>query len=152
MYSLKSEFQIPLSKAQIFPFFGDARNLERLTPGWLRFQVLTPGEIEMAVGTRIDYRLTLRGVPIRWQSEITAWNPPEYFVDEQIKGPYRAWVHRHEFEEVRGITQVRDEVRYDHWGGTWVNRLLVAPDLDKIFRFRRQALKLIFGENLVVSQ
>ena len=145
MYEIKSEITLPQPLADVFPFFSDARNLERLTPDWLKFEVLTPDPIEMTAGTLIEYRLRLRGVPIRWRSEITAWEPPYRFVDEQRRGPYRAWIHEHTFEERDGQTIARDHVQYDHLGGRLVNRLLVGPDVAKIFAFRRQKMEEIFG-------
>ena len=109
-FELTSEVMLPRPPAEVFPFFADARNLERLTPAWLRFEVLTAGPIEMRPGAAIDYRLRLRGVPIRWRSEITAWEPPFRFVDEQRRGPYRLWVHEHRFEEREGRTLASDHV------------------------------------------
>ena len=111
-FELTSELMLPRPPAEVFPFFADARNLERLTPPWLRFEVLTPGTIEMRPGATIDYRLRLRGVPIRWRSEITAWEPPFRFVDEQRRGPYRLWIHEHRFDERDGRTVASDHVRY----------------------------------------
>lgn len=130
----------------VFAFFADARNLEQLTPPWLRFEVLTAGEISIAAGTRIDYRLRLRGIPIRWQSEITAWNPPRRFVDEQCRGPYRLWIHEHLFREHNGLTLAEDRVQYAVHGGAVINRLFVAPDLARIFHYRREKLVELFGE------
>lgn len=134
----------------VFSFFSNARNLELLTPPWLRFEVVTEGEIPMSRGTRIDYRLRLRGLPLRWRSEITAWDPPHRFVDEQVSGPYRTWTHEHRFdvEERPGRAPVviaSDEVRYQAPGGALVNRLLVAPDLKRIFRYRTARLREHFG-------
>jgi hypothetical protein len=144
MYEINAEITLPRPLKEVFPFFSDARNLERLTPDWLRFEVLTPEPIEMASGTLIDYRLRLRGIPIRWQSEITAWEPPYRFVDEQRRGPYRTWIHEHSFEERDGDTIARDRVMYDHMGGRLVNRLLVARDVEKIFAYRRKMMMEIF--------
>ena len=144
-FELTSEVLLPRLRAEVFPFFADARNLERLTPPWLRFQVLTPERIEMRPGAIIDYRLRLRGVPIRWRSEITAWEPPFRFVDEQRRGPYRLWIHEHRFEERAGRTLASDHVRYAAPGGRLVDRLLVRPDLDRIFEYRRDVLRSVFG-------
>jgi ligand-binding SRPBCC domain-containing protein len=130
---------------EVFAFFADAQNLQTLTPPWLRFKILTPGSIEMARGTRIDYRLRLHGLPLSWTSEITAWDPPRRFVDEQVRGPYRIWVHEHTFEERRGGTVVRDDVRYAVPGGALIDRLFVRPDLRKIFRYRHWRLREILG-------
>ncbi|MGD8331400.1 MAG: SRPBCC family protein [Acidobacteriota bacterium] len=145
MFTLETETRITAPLAEVWPFFCDARNLERLTPSFLRFEVLTPDPIEMHVGTRIDYKLKVRGVPLRWQSEITAWEPPYRFVDEQRRGPYRVWIHEHTFEEAGNNTIARDHVRYDHIGGRLVNALMVGPDVRRIFAYREKALQEIFG-------
>ena len=131
---------------EVFPFFADARNLDFLTPPWLRFAMLTPSPVEMRPGTLIDYRLRLRGVPVRWQSEVTAWEPPLRFVDEQRHGPYRLWIHEHRFEETKeGRTLAHDAVRYAVPGGWLVDRLLVRRDLERIFHYRRAVLRDLFG-------
>lgn len=142
---LQSELVLPRPVAEIFPFFADARNLERITPEWLQFRVLTPGPITMQPGTRINYQLRLHGFPVRWQSEITAWEPPYRFVDEQRRGPYRMWVHEHTFEPCGNGTRCRDVVRYAVWGGRLVERLFVRRDVERIFDFRAARLREIFG-------
>ena len=81
-FELTSEVMLPRPRDEVFPFFADARNLERLTPPWLRFEVLTPGPIAVRPAVEIDYRLRLRGVPLRWRSAITVWEPPFRFVDD----------------------------------------------------------------------
>lgn len=146
-YLLSTSLLIHRRVEAIFEFFSNARNLERITPAFLRFNVLTPEPIDMRGGTLIDYRLRVRGWPIRWQSEITVWDPPHRFVDEQRRGPYRYWHHEHYFEAVEGGTMVRDEVTYQTPGGSLVNRLLVAPDLRKVFEFRRAAILGILGSD-----
>jgi ligand-binding SRPBCC domain-containing protein len=144
-FTLTNELWLPQSPEEVFPFFADAGKLERLTPPSLRFQILTPPPIEMAVGALIDYRITLRGIPMRWQSEITAWEPPYRFVDEQRRGPYRLWVHEHVFIPQRGAAQdggtlAKDIVQYAVLGGTIVQRLFVAAELERIFEYRNAAL------------
>jgi ligand-binding SRPBCC domain-containing protein len=104
MYTLQTRIDLAAPLSEVFPFFADAYNLERITPSFLSFKVLTPAPIEMRPGTLIDYRLRVRGAPLRWRSEITAWEPPYRFVDEQRRGPYRAWIHEHRFEERDGRT------------------------------------------------
>jgi ligand-binding SRPBCC domain-containing protein len=135
---------LPRSIEEVFDFFSNARNLEQITPPWLKFQVMNREAITMATGTRIAYRLRLRGIPIRWESEITAWEPPYRFVDEQRRGPYRYWKHEHRFASRGNGTEVTDEVEYAVLGGTLVNSLIVAPDVQKIFRFRQDKLASIF--------
>ena len=132
--------------AEVFGFFGDPANLERLTPPWLDFRVLDCSTEQIEEGSLIDYQLRLHGIPIRWRSLISAWEPTKRFVDEQVRGPYRTWHHTHTFEEVEGGVQVSDHVRYAVWGGALVNRLFVRRDIEKIFDYRTQALAEVFGD------
>lgn len=141
---LTREVRLPRPIEEVFPFFADAANLDRLTPPWLHFRILTERPIPMAVGTRIDYRLRLHGIPIRWQSEITEWDPPHGFVDEQRRGPYRVWIHRHSFEPRPGGTLVGDHVRYAVPGGPLVDRLFARRDLRRIFDYRTEQLQRLF--------
>lgn len=145
-YVLESCQLVAAPREQVFAFFADAFNLDKLTPPWIRFEIITPPPIEMSEGTLIDYRLRIRGMPIRWRSRIADWQPPCRFVDEQIKGPYRKWVHEHAFEADEDHTRIRDRVTYRPPGGAMLNRLLVTPDVKRIFRYRRVQLRSLFGE------
>src|SRR3982750_543138 len=107
-----SEIWLPRALDQVFAFFSDAANLNAITPPWVKFQMITRTPIDMRVGSLIDYRLRIRGLPIRWRTRITVWEPPHRFVDEQLRGPYRLWEHHHQFESKDGGTTVRDRVRY----------------------------------------
>ncbi len=128
----------------MFAFFGDALNLESITPPWLGFRVVTPRPIAMGPGTLIEYRLKLHGMPVRWRTRIAVWEPPHRFEDVQLSGPYRLWHHTHEFELAPdGGTTMRDTVRYAlPLGplGTAAHRLFVERDLRRIFAFRRDAV------------
>ncbi len=140
---------LPRPVGEVFPFFSDAYNLERLTPGILRFEVLTPRPIVMRSGALIDYKLRVRGVPIRWRTEILEWDPPRGFVDTQLRGPYALWHHTHRFESRDGGTLCTDVVRYRPRG--WllaglVNRLLVERDVRAIFAYRAARLGEVFGD------
>jgi ligand-binding SRPBCC domain-containing protein len=110
IYRIERETFLSRPRPEVFELFADAGNLEELTPPWLSFEVVTPRPIEMAVGRFIDYRLKVRGVPVRWRSVISVWEPPVRFVDEQVRGPYRRWHHEHLFEERDGGTAVVDRV------------------------------------------
>ena len=136
---------LPQPRDRIFEFFSDAFELENLTPPLLNFSVLTPAPIQIAAGTTIDYRLALHGIPIRWQSLISTWDPPARFVDQQTRGPYRRWHHEHIFEPVPGGTLCRDVVNYDVLGGRLVHSLFVRPDLFRIFTFRQEKLSELFA-------
>lgn len=144
-YRLHAELFVPRDRETVFDFFSDARQLQAITPPWLHFEVLTPAPIAMRAGALIDYRLRLRGIPLRWQSRITVWDPPHYFVDEQTRGPYRLWRHEHRFEEIDGGTLVRDAVDYAVPGGALVHALLVRRDVERIFAWRQARLDEIFG-------
>lgn len=143
-FTLNKEQWIPRTQEELFPFFSNPENLEQLTPPWLHFRIVTP-RVEMRAGARIDYRLRVHGIPLKWQSEITVWEPPFRFIDVQKRGPYRAWIHQHTFESRNGGTLMRDQVQYAVTGGALVRNFLVAPDLEKIFNFRRIRLESIFG-------
>jgi ligand-binding SRPBCC domain-containing protein len=145
--TLDSELWLPHPLDGVFRFFADATNLQKLTPTWLNFKILTPTPIRMGPGALIDYQLRLHGFPIRWQTAITAWEPPHRFVDEQRRGPYKLWVHEHRFEAKDGGTRVCDHVRYAPHGGRVVDWLFVRRDVERIFAFRREQLMRLFPES-----
>ena len=142
----QSELWLPLPPEALFPFFSDAGNLEQITPPWLHFRVLTPKPIEMKAGALIDYRLKVHGLPMKWRTRITCWDPPHRFEDEQLRGPYRKWVHEHTFEERDGGTVVRDRVEYATPFDWLVHGILVRPDIERIFDYRTKALRKRFDE------
>jgi len=144
-YRLTTSLWLPRPRAEVFDFFSRAENLERITPGFLRFRILTPPPIVMALGTQIDYRLRLKGLPLRWRTQITAWDPPHTFTDTQRRGPYRQWVHRHSFADESGGTRCDDEVRYRVGGGALIHRLFVDRDVRAIFEFRQRAMIALLG-------
>jgi ligand-binding SRPBCC domain-containing protein len=144
-YQLQTRLFVARDLDTTFGFFADAGNLQRLTPPWLDFSILTPQPIPMAAGALIDYRITVHGVPMRWRTEIAEWRPPFRFVDQQLKGPYRLWHHTHTFTATDGGTLVEDTVRYRPFGGALVHQLFVRRDLARIFTFRQQEILAAFG-------
>jgi ligand-binding SRPBCC domain-containing protein len=148
VHLLERSQRLPAPPCEVFPFFGDARNLEAITPPWLAFRVLAPDLIRPREGALIAYRLRLHGLPIRWLTRIDEWVPGERFVDRQVRGPYALWHHTHAFEaDDDGGTVMRDTVRYSiPFGplGTLARAAVVRRDLDRIFDYRRDAVLRYF--------
>ncbi len=133
---LHTTLELPLPVDEVFAFFAEAGNLERITPPELRFEILTSLPVEMRRGTLLEYRLRLFGVPFRWQTRIAAWDPPHGFVDVQLRGPYALWEHTHVFVATDGGTLIDDRVRY---------RLPLAPFGDVVHPLVRRQLARIFA-------
>lgn len=141
---LKREQTIRLPHEEVFEFFADAGNLERITPPQLGFHIVTPQPFEIGEGTLIDYKLRIRGFTVNWQTEISVWDPPHRFVDRQLKGPYTQWIHTHRFTEVdAGTTLMEDEVRYRLPFAPLGDaaHFLVRRELDMIFDYRRRVVE-----------
>jgi ligand-binding SRPBCC domain-containing protein len=148
VYLIEREQLLDAPLAKVFEFFSAARNLERITPRLLGFEVLTPEPIEMRPGTRIEYRLTLHRVPLRWVTRIVEWQPGVRFVDRQAYGPYRLWHHTHDFIETADGTIVRDTVRYSlPFGvlGALAQELFVRRDLERVFDHRAEQVEILLG-------
>jgi ligand-binding SRPBCC domain-containing protein len=138
LHTLITSMSLPLARDQVFAFFAEATNLERITPPELGFEIVTPGPIQLREGACIEYRLHLFGIPFSWHTEIQRWHPPEVFVDVQRRGPYKYWVHTHRFREEHGVTIIEDEVQYTLPYaplGELVSPL-VRLQLHRIFRYR----------------
>ncbi len=142
---LQREVWLPQPIDRVFAFFSDATNLESLTPPWMHFRILTPTPIPMFAGQLIDYRLRVRGIPIRWRTRIEAWEPPFRFVDLQLSGPYHLWHHLHSFESRDGGTLCGDVVTYRPRGGSLIQRLFVDPDVRRIFDYRATRMLELLG-------
>jgi ligand-binding SRPBCC domain-containing protein len=149
IYVLQREQIIPSPVLDVFDFFADVRNLESITPPWLNFRILTPTPIEMRQGTEIEYQLDWRFIGLRWKTEIRQWRPPNFFVDVQVRGPYRLWEHTHSFQSKDGATRMLDTVRYQlplGFLGGIAHTLRVRRDLEGIFDFRAAAIGRVFRE------
>ena len=136
---LKRELTIDLPRSEVFDFFSKAENLQRITPQ----------PIAMSEGSLIEYRINLHGIPMGWKTLISKWAPPNEFVDEQLSGPYKQWIHRHTFIEIGpNTTLIEDEVKYrlpfEPLGD--VAHFFVERQLNYIFDFREKTVNEIFSE------
>lgn len=143
--NFQSQLWLPRPRDEVFAFFADAQNLDLITPPWLHFRTVTAGSGEMRVGMVMNHRLRLHGFSLRWRSQITAWDPPARFVDEQVRGPYRLWIHEHRFEEQSGGTLVQDHVCYAVLFDFLIHQLFIRPDIERIFTYREKKLREIFA-------
>jgi ligand-binding SRPBCC domain-containing protein len=147
-YQLTSTVTLARPIDEVFVFFADAGNLEAITPPELQFQILTPRPIEMSRGQLVEYRMSLYGISFSWLTEISVWEPGTRFVDQQLKGPYRTWIHEHRFESIGpSKTRVSDDVRYslpfEPLGR--IAHPLVRAKLDRIFSFREKRVSELLG-------
>ncbi len=148
--TIRKEILVQGTPENLFLFFADARNLNRITPAWLNFHILNP-DVKLQKGLRIEYALKWRGFPLRWISEITEWNPPHGFIDTQIHGPYKTWIHKHMFVRENSDTRIIDEVHYSVPGSflePLIHKFFVGPDVKRIFEYRTQTILELFDAPL----
>jgi len=135
---------------EVFTFFQSPENLARITPQWLNFRILTPSPIEMKQGALIDYTIHWMGIPVRWTTTITDFEPPFRFVDQQLRGPYSLWHHTHTFVEQADGTEMSDEVQYVlPFGifGDLAHTMIVQRQLDEIFSYRSRVIAEVFSSS-----
>ena len=147
IYQLVREQWIAKPLEQVFDFFSRPENLQQITPPWLSFQIVS-AERELHTGSLIEYKLKVHGLPMRWKSEISDWDPPHRFVDTQLTGPYSLWRHQHTFVAENGGTRIGDHVDYAlPFGpiGDLVHSLMVRRDVESIFAFRQKRLLELLG-------
>ena len=148
---LVKEMKLYRPLEEIFDFFSNAENLEKATPADLSFSILTPLPIKMHIGTLIDYRIKLMGIPFFWRTQISDFEPPHRFVDQQLKGPYVLWHHEHIFEQKDGYVLMTDRVHYLSPG--WflepmIDALFVRKQLEVVWAYRKKAFNGLFGEGV----
>lgn len=137
---------VPRSLPEVFAFFSDARNLERITPDGLSLEIVEVPD-RLVVGSRIRYRLRLGRLSLGWRTLISVWEPPHRFVDVQERGPYALWEHEHRFLSLGEETEMVDRVRYrlPLWPLGEIAHPLVRRRLEAIFDFRAQSLRELFA-------
>jgi ligand-binding SRPBCC domain-containing protein len=132
---------VPVPREQVFAFFSTPRNLEAITPPWLKFRIVHESAPQPGEGVEYTYRLRMRGIPMTWKSRLTEWSLGERFVDIQLQGPYAEWHHTHIFEDAEGGTRILDRVSYRlplGWFGRFFGGRMVAADIRKIFGHRKE--------------
>lgn len=153
-YVFKDQF-VPLKPEEVFPFFSKAENLEILTPPWLQFKIVKKSTKDIEVGTLIDYKLKIHGTPVRWRTLIKDWKNNEFFIDEQLKGPYSKWHHVHKFERVPGGCLLRDEITYkvpvSFLGKIFLSRW-IAKDVEQIFSYRQKQIQELYKSGRLVEK
>lgn len=115
----------------------------------MRFDILTPHPLEMKVHTEFDYKISLMFISLKWKTEITNYDPPYKFVDEQKKGPYKLWIHTHTFEVIGKKTKITDNVDYDLFGGPFkilVHNLYVRKNFKSVFDYRSKKTNQLFNK------
>jgi ligand-binding SRPBCC domain-containing protein len=145
LFTLERELAVPRPLDEVHAFFADPSCLAELSPPWLALRIVTPPPRVMRRGAVFDIAVRVHGVPLRWRSLISAWEPPHRFVDEQTRGPFRAWIHEHRFDACAEGTRIADRVRYAPLGGALADRLFVRPDLERIFAYRAERMRALFG-------
>lgn len=144
---LHQETVISAPRAEVFAFFSDPRNLARITPPSLGFQIVQAPDRDLRAGDSIDYFIRLMGIRVPWRTRITVWEPEVRFVDEQERGPYSLWRHEHVLSDTDGGTRMIDHVEYrlpagalgSLAAGWWVRR-----NLRTIFDYRGKVIAELF--------
>lgn len=149
MFTYYKEQIVDKDLKTVFSFFEKPENLGDLTPDWLKFKILSPSPLTMEVGSRFAYKIKLGPIPMKWLTNISQYDPPNMFCDEQLKGPYKKWVHTHTFKEDGDKTLITDKIEYDLYGGPLkyiVNELFIKHSVRKIFDFREKTINSILGK------
>lgn len=150
VYSLQAKQKLPISMQEAWEFLSNPQNLEKITPKELGFKIISKLPEKMYEGMIISYKVSpLFAIPMTWVTEITHYNFPFYFVDEQRIGPYKMWHHEHFIEEIEGGVLMTDIITYSPpFGilGNIVHPIIIRPNLDKIFAFRKKVLEEKFGK------
>lgn len=152
IYKLERHQFVPIAIDQAWDFFSSPRNLKKITPDYLGFEITSDLQEKMYAGMIITYLVKpILGIPLRWMTEIKQVQEPNFFVDEQRVGPYKIWHHEHHFSEVDGGVDMKDIVHYAMpLGiiGRMAHAIQVKKQLNDIFNYRISAINKEFGLNI----
>ncbi len=149
VYTLTRELYIRKPLSEVFSFFDRPENLAVITPKMLDFKILTPQPIKMKMGAIVDYIIKISGISFHWRTIISSYDPPNCFIDEQIKGPYAFWHHKHTFTEFNDRTLMKDVVHYSlpfGFIGILAHRIYVKRNINYIFDCRIKAINNLFSK------
>ncbi|MFT5751530.1 MAG: ligand-binding SRPBCC domain-containing protein [Flavobacteriales bacterium] len=150
IYTLHAKQKLPISVEEAWNFLSDPKNLKKITPEYMGFNILSGADRPMFSGQLIQYIVTpILGIKTKWVTEITHVVDKEYFVDEQRFGPYAFWHHKHFIKAIPGGVEMEDIIDYKVPAGILgqlVHPFLVKPKLDEIFAYRTKKLSDLFGQ------
>ena len=152
IYHLKRTQFLPITLSEAWEFFSTPKNLAKITPEHMGFQILYISGAEKAyTGQIIQYKVSIiPGIKVNWVTEITHVKEPQYFIDEQRFGPYSLWHHQHHFKEVMGGIEMTDEVNFAiplGWLGQLAHWIFVGREVNRIFDHRSEVLEKYFSNN-----
>jgi len=174
MANFEAEQWVPYPIEQVFAFFSDPANLPRILPPGQRARIdqvrlvapqdgpgndgpTNDGLGGAGVGTEIE--ISLCPVPFlpfraKWVARITGFARNQFFADEQIRGPFKTWKHRHEFESREQAGQagtvLRDIVEFEAGFGPLgkiAEAAFIQRQLRGTFTHRQQALEPLLRRN-----
>ena len=127
---------------EAFEFFSDLNNLVLLTPRLMNMNI-DNSYLQERVNKDTSFEIKIGYKPfiLKWQSEITDWNPSNYFSDQQTSGPYSKWIHKHSFTEGEGGTWIIDEVEYKPKLFPFVGKIFYKLLLKSMFSYRDKQVK-----------
>ena len=149
IYELRTEITVKAPLEQVWAFFSNPKNLQRITPDYMGFQIVKCPEVETIFnGMIIEYIVRpILNLPLKWVTEIKEVQPLVSFTDIQLKGPYALWHHFHSFEKINGHTKMADMVKYAmplSILGNITHQLFVKKQLEEIFKYREVAVRTLF--------
>ena len=144
MYNFKQTQKIQADLKKVFEFFQKPENLAKVTPQWISFSIKSKPPLQMKECAEFEYTIKLYGIPLLWRTKIVRYSPPDIFVDEQLKRPYKTWIHTHKFQQSDGYVIMEDNIDYDLYGGIFkdlVHKLFVNNSIKEIFKFRKEVIE-----------
>ncbi len=150
MFTFKREQILKANINEIWDFASNPANLQKITPEYMGFEILTDNLPEKIYeGMIISYKVSpLMGIKMNWTTEITHVKEHKYFIDVQQEGPYSFWHHQHHFQENKNGILMTDILTYKPPFGIFgriANKLIIETKLNQIFDYRIKKMEEIFG-------